>query len=273
MLGWLRMVALLVVAVGGNVTALGAGIALVADVVGDAVHNREPLKLLAELPANAELALAGDSQVVLFYLADGNEWTLKGPGRFRLAAQAPLAQKGAAVPRARVSAAAFQDLKLRPGRLAQGGVVMRGKGLLSPVREVVLGPDVRFIWESLGEGVVYQFELVDTTGQRLFQSETPDTEVRLPAGLQLTPGNEYYWSIRGRDAAGTQTFYRAAEFQMADTATRRRLESARPGPDAAVADRVLYAALLDGAGAHSAADALRRALAVERPVGWAPVRQ
>ena len=88
MLGWLRMVALLVVAVGGNVTALGAGIALVADVVGDAVHNREPLKLLAELPANAELALAGDSQVVLFYLADGNEWTLKGPGRFRLAAQA-----------------------------------------------------------------------------------------------------------------------------------------------------------------------------------------
>lgn len=272
MLHSLRTAAVFAVVAGASVAAQAAGVALVADILGDAVHNREPLKLLAELPANAEVALAGGSQVVLFYLADGNEWTLKGPGRFRLASKAPQAQKGAQAPQAKVAAAAFQDLRLRPGRLAQGGVVMRGKGLVTPVREVVVGPDVRFGWESLGDGVVYQFELVDTAGQRLFQSETSYTEVALPPGLQLVPGDAYYWSLRGRDAGGTQTFYRAAEFHMADAATRRRLDAARPAPEASVADRVLYAALLDDAGARTAADDIRRALAVERPVGWAPAR-
>lgn len=263
------MLAFAALLLAGAAPAGAAGVALVADVLGEAQQHGEPLKLLAEVQANTELALAEGSQVVLFYLADGNEWTLKGPGRFRLAAKAPVPVKGAAAPQVKSAGTAFQELKLRPGRLTQGGVVMRGRRLVSPVGETVLGPDVRFAWESFGDGITYQLELVDSAGTRLFNAETTDTELVLPGAVQLTPGGEYYWSVRGRDGTGAQAFYRAAEFRMADIATRRRLEAARPAPDAPVADRVLYAALLDAAGARSDAEALRRTLAVERPVGWA----
>lgn len=249
-----------------------AGVALVADVVGDAQYDRAPVKLLAELPNDAELTLKPGAQIVLFYVDDGAQWTIRGPGQFRLRAGAPVPQKGAAPAVQKAASPEYRQLRLRGERLNQGGVVMRGRALVAPVHEVVMTPSVEFVWERFGDGITYQLELVDSAGTRLFNAETQATEITLPSSVALLPGQEYFWSIRGRDAGATQSFYRAADFRVADTATRERLQSVKPADDAPFADRALYVALLDDAGMRSMAQALRRTLAIERPVGWAPLR-
>ncbi len=249
-----------------------AGVALVADVVGDAQYDRAPVKLLTELPNDAELTLQPGAQVVLFYVDDGAQWTIRGPGQFKLRAGAPVPQKGAAPAVQKPASPEYRQFRLRGDRLNQGGVVMRGRALTSPVHEVVMMPSVVFMWERFGDGITYQLELVDSAGTRLFNAETQATEITLPASVALLPGQEYFWSIRGRDAGATQSFYRAADFRVADAVTRARLQAVKPADDAPFADRALYVALLDDAGMRSMAQSLRRTLAVERPVGWAALR-
>jgi hypothetical protein len=257
----------------GSVNA--AGIALVTDVIGDATFVAAPaesLKLLGELNPGVEVAVSDHAQLVVFYLAEGAEYTLNGPGRYRILAKGPEALSGAPPPQRKATVAAYKGLRLKTDRVAQGGMIMRGESILAtPVNEVVLDGNAAFLWRSFAPEASYRFELVDQAGTLVLTSETRDTEIRLPASLTLAPGHTYYWALRGRDAAG-HTFYAAAEFRVADAALRRQIEAAQPKPDAPFSERVLFAALLEEVGMKSLAQAQRRTLAAERPVAWADAR-
>lgn len=252
-----------------------AGIALVTDVVGDAAFAAvpaEPLKLLGELNAGAEVAVSDHAQLIVFYLNEGAEYTLNGPGRYRILAKGPEALRGAPPPQRKVTATAYKELRLKADRVAQGGMIMRGASILAnPVNEVVLDGNAAFRWRPFADEASYKFELVDQAGTLVLTSETRETEIHLPPSLTLAPGRTYYWALRGRNAAGN-TFYAAAEFRVADAALRRRIEAARPKPDAPFSERVLFAALLEEAGMKSLALAQRHTLAAERPVAWADAR-
>jgi hypothetical protein len=253
-----------------------APVALVTDVVGDAHQAGEPLALLAELEPGRELALAAGATVVVFYLGDGSEWTLRGAGRYRLAAKAPEAI-GPETPPAqrRPGPPAYRDIKLRAERVQQGGLVMRAgtfeepMALVSPAKgETVLSSDVHFRWKPLEHASGYQFELVDGAGQKLLVADTGESELPLPLAVQLRPGQTYYWAVRSRATGAAQPLYRVAEFRLVDAATRRRLDAARPRPDAPFSERVLFIALLEDVGAKSEAAQQRVRLAAERPVAW-----
>jgi len=144
--------------------------------------------------------------------------------------------------------------------------------LVAPVDDVLLDADVEFRWEPAGPGTTYRFELVDAAAAKVHVSETQASALRLPAGVALAPGAAYVWAVSGRDPNTPQPFYRAAGFRVADAATRARLLAAQPPRDASFADRVLYIAVLEHAGAIGAARAARAALATERTAGWAPPR-
>ena len=249
-----------------------APVALITDVLGDAQLGGEALKLLAEIEAGRELALAQGTTVVVFYLGDGSEWTLHGPGRYRLGARAPEAQSGAAAAQRRPGPPAYREIKLRAGRLQQGGLVFRGEepmALIAPTRsEVVLSSDVRFDWKALETGTGYQFELVDQAGTKLLAAGTTDNGLQLPLAIQLQPGQTYYWSVRGRAPNSSRQIYRVAEFRVADAPTRRRIDAARPKGDAPFSERALFVVLLEDLGARTAAAHQRMNLAPERPVGW-----
>ena len=253
--------------------AASPSIALVVDIVGEAKQDTAPadaLRLLAPLAGNAVVVIGSRSEIVVFYLAEGAQYRLTGPGRFRLRSASPEALDGAAIPAKTLAPAPMRDLKLRTDRIARAGLLMRGDAhpaLIQPMREVVLDDTVEFAWESFGDGTEYQFELVDLAGRQLFTAQTPYLRLRLTPAVTLTPGSVYYWAIRGRDATGA-SFYRTAEFRLADAVTQRRLKAAEPKPDAPFAERALYAALLADAGARSAAQAQREKLAAERPAGW-----
>lgn len=269
--------AMLCVALGaaaGRVDA--APLALVTDVVGNARQGGEPLRILGEVDAGRELALEEGTTVVVFYLADGSEWTLHGPGRYRLAPKAPETLAGAPAQR-RPGPPAYRDMRLRADRLQQGGLVMRSATLDEPMAlvapakgEAVLDSDVRFRWRPLEGSASYQFELVDQAGQKLLAAETTDNELDVPLAIALKPGQTYYWAVRGRASGGAQPVYRVAEFRVLDAAARRRVEAARPKDEAPFSERVLFVALLEDVGALTEAARQRLKLAAERPVGWAP---
>jgi len=262
--------------VAATALAYAAPVALVTDIVGAGTQKGGPLKLLAELPRGSEIGIGDGGRVVVFYLADGSEWTLAGRGRYRLGAAAPEALDGAPAPARKLAAAGLRAVKFRTDRATQGGLQMRGGGdlplLRTPVDEVVLGGPVTFAWEPATAATTYRFELVDGAGASVYVLDTPESTLRLPADVALAPGHEYLWAVSGRVPDAAAPFYRAAAFRTADEATRRRLDAAQPAAGAAFSERVLYAALLEDAGAKSAARAQRAALAAERPAAWAPPR-
>src|SRR5450755_3172731 len=139
------------------ISVSAAGIALVTDVVGDAsfvAAPAEPLKLLGELNAGVEVAVSDRAQLIVFYLAEGVEYTLNGPGQYRILAKGPEPLRGA----------------------PPGGMIMRGDSILAhPVNEVVLDGEAPFRWRPFAPEASYQFELVDQAGMLVLKSETRET--------------------------------------------------------------------------------------------------
>ena len=257
-----------------NAAALAAPLALVADVVGNASLQGNRLRLLQELDADSVIVVNGSGEVVVFYLADGAQWSLKGTGGYRFTPNGPEAAAGAPPPERRASQPAFRDVRVRSDRVTQGSVVMRSVAVdalvpTSPVSEVVVTTPVELAWSPLSPSAAYAVEVVDDAGARVFAHELAATRVALPASVKLAPGRTYRWTVRGKDAASGRTLERAAEFRYADDATRQRLALARPAASAPFAQRVMYVALLESEGARSSARELRRSLESEKNVEWA----
>ena len=249
-----------------------APVALVTDVVGDVRQGQEPLKILGELDAGRELSLAAESTVVVFYVSDGSEWVLKGPGRYRLAAKGPEAQGGAPAAQKRPGPPAFRDIRLRTDRVRQAAAILRGRSLAlrSPVNDdVVVTKDVQLAWAlDNARDIEFEVEVVDAAGRRVLAERTRSLTLAL-SGDRLAPGQRYTWAVTARERGLPQPLYALAEFRVADAATRRRVENAQPKAGAPFSERALFVALLEDVGAKSAAEQQRQALAAERPAGWA----
>lgn len=259
-----------------TLTATAAPVAMVTDVVGDVKQANEPLKILAELDAGREVSLGADATVVVFYVGDGSEWVLKGPGRYRLAAKGPESQAGAPPAHRRPAPPAFRDIKLRPDRVRQAAVILRGRNLTlrSPVNDdVVLTHDVRLAWAlDNARDIDFEVEVVDAAGQRIAKETTRAFELTLPNAARLQPGQRYTWAVMAKERGLPQPLYAIGEFRVADATTRRRIESARPRPDSPFSERALFVALLEDVGAKSAAEEQRAALATQREAGWAAAK-
>ncbi len=247
-------------------------VALVTDVVGDVKNGADAVVLLAELDAGREIAVGADSTAVVFYVGDGTEWVLKGPGRYRLGSKGPEPQAGAPAAARRPAPAAFRDIKLRPEKVRQAAVIMRGRNLTlaAPVNDdVVVTSDVRLSWVlDNARDTEYEVELVDANGKLLHKSKTTNVQLLLPDDVRLAPGQRYTWAVTARERGLPQPLYAIGEFRVADATTRARVDKARPKPDAPFSERVLFVALLEDVGAKSAAAEQRRALSSERPASW-----
>jgi hypothetical protein len=95
---------------------------------------------------------------------------------------------------------------------------LRGEGVEAgregmPVIEIISPPDravtpdsILFVWRSAGPDALYHLVLGDALGDVVWQQETRDTVLRLPAGLGLDRGRDYSWHVDalldgGRSAA------------------------------------------------------------------------
>lgn len=243
---------------------------LVIDVQGEATLAGKRVAILTGLPPGAEVALSPAARVVVVHTQNGRQFELIGPGAFRwTSGRVEIVRPGAL--RVRDSAdAAFGDLRLRTGRIAQASISMRGAPgesglkLASPVSTWLLEPPKAFRWQPAPGAGGYRFQLTDSNGKLLYEVRTAATAVELPASIALEAGRTYGWQVQA-ELAGGRAVDGWTEFGVAAPDLRTRVDRARPRADASFGDRLLYALLLDELGVREEAGRLWTQLAGERP--------
>jgi len=243
---------------------------LVIDVQGEATLAGKRVAILAGLPPAAEVALAPAARLVVVHTQNGRQFELIGPGTFRwTGGRVEIVRPGEL--RVRESAdAAFGDLRLRTGRIAQASISMRGAPgdsklqLASPVSTWLLEAPRTFRWQPLSGAGSYRFQLTDSNGKTLHEARTSAAAVELPAGVALEAGRTYGWQVQA-ELPGGRAVDGWTEFGVAGPELRTRVERARPRADASFSDRLLYALLLDELGVREEAERLWTQLARERP--------
>jgi hypothetical protein len=243
--------------------------ALVTDARGqvEAVGGGKPA-LLSELAPGAVLRLGAGAQVTLLVLDNGDEFTMKGPGKYQLASQGLIVLEGSKAVRRTLPVPGAASVQLRAGDGAQATLVLRGADnpfrLTSPVDTAVIADRPTFRWAAAESGAAYRFTLLDDASAQVFQAETTDTRLDLPAAIRLRDGGAYSWTVEVV-ASGRRKRAASGEFAVVDVRTRAALERLRPRRDAPFSDRVAYALVLEQHNVRDTAQEQWRKLAAERP--------
>lgn len=244
--------------------------AMVADVQGQVSTGKGGrLEILAFLPADTRLSLAPQAKVVLVYPASSREYELAGPGDYQVGKAAPEALRGAKPATERVLGTVYGVRRINTASKAQAGMVMRSVmppsyrlsiQLLEPSGSLVMNERPVFRWEDMPGGGRYRFVLSDDQGKIVAAGNVKGSSFVLPKGVTLKEKTAYSWSVEARD--GTEGSH---QFTLIGKDERQRLEQLRPAADAPFAQRLLYAAELEGLGLRDEAKPLWKTLAAERP--------
>ena len=254
--------------------AHGAGAAMVTDLQGKAAvasgGDAHEIGILAEVDADATVSLAAGGKLVVLYLVSGDEYAFRGPVTIRFNAAAPETSGGApAERRGPALGTKAGDIRIKPVGVGLAAVVMRSSGTgrgepLAPAHGAILDTRPRFVWKAPLPGLRYAFELDDSNGDPIVETEVDDTSFVLPAGVDLAAGASYSWRVSARLPNGRK-YARNAEFTVASADLRARAQALRPAASAALSNRVVYAAWLEQMDLKEEARQYWRAAAAERP--------
>lgn len=245
--------------------------ALVTDVAGAVqIDKGQQVALLAEVAVGTRIRLEADGRATLLFLGTGEEYVLRGPGRYEVRAAGVQAREGAAPQRRGLPVGPLAAPRLKSSGVAQATLVMRSlptqpqADALEPKDTWILDPQPQFRWTSVAGAAGYRLTLRDANGDAVFSGETADTTLRLPADVALEGGAAYSWSIEALPAE-RRARPATANFQLMEVERRAALDALRPRAGAEFAARVTFALMLEKSGATQAASQLWRELAAERP--------
>lgn len=211
-----------------------------------------PLNVLDTLASGSRIELAPGAALVLA-TADG-VWDVSGPGRVSVDASGAHATDESARVQRRATPNP-QLLRIRPERVVQGAVKMRGEAaadleLMAP-RGLVLDQEAwLFTWQ--GPVGKQRVELIDDEGELLASEELDGKLWRLPGKVKLQADREYLWRVLIPEANGRIREARAG-FSLLSQPESRAWLAAAPPRSAPVAERVRYALALEQRGLESAA--------------------
>jgi len=245
--------------------------ALVTDVQGEvtleqsgrSVQSTHPA-LLDTLQKGTRLHLGNQAHMVLVFEKNAKEYELSGPGYFEIDLAAPRALEGKA-PTQKPLPVVFRQLQLSGKPLVQATLVMRDadspQPRLSSPQQATTETQPTFHWEPIADAKAYKFQLVDQHGAVIFsQAELHTSSLKLPASLQLIPGQSYTWILKvvAQDDA---VLTNSSEFTVLNRDTTRQLEAAKTAlinsvdqsPGYLFSHRLLYTAMLERAELHEMA--------------------
>jgi hypothetical protein len=266
----LRGLALLFSVLGLANNALAA--AIVTDVTGQAraANNNQAIVLLSEIAPGTELVLSAGARLTLIHTTAQSTIALTGPGTYSVLNNAIVAQSGAPAPAATRLPEAFRDVRLKPSRVAQASIAMRGGGsddrlrLLSPYATWLLDQRAVLRWESKSLARSFAVQVTDSENRVLFDTVTRERVIALPERIVLEPGRLYGWQVKASLSDG-EVLEAWSEFGIADQMLRAKAEAARPAGAASNADRVAYALLLEALNFRDAAREEWGRIARDRP--------
>jgi hypothetical protein len=164
-----------------------------------------PVRAFDWLPEGATVQAASGSTLVLAFV-DGSRYELRDGARATLAASGPKSTSGtvralssipplpqlAAIPAPAREGSRPAAVRLRANRLTG---LYPGGGWSSLAGETCLA------FVGVPGAARYQVEVEDDSGHKIFERETQEPRMALPADL-LKPGAKYYWRARTLDARG-----------------------------------------------------------------------
>jgi hypothetical protein len=203
-------------------------------------------------------------------MESGSEFVFKGPASVVFGALQPEVTSGAkAEKRSPALGKGGRDIRIKPVGLVQGAMVMRSLRagarlqLLAPRGPAVLDAAPEFRWQAPQSGLNYAFELNDDGGATVYQTQTAETVVALPANVKLREGTQYSWEVSTRLADGSR-LSNIGKFSLASPELRAQAAAARPESGAPFSSRVIYAAWLDQMNLKDEARKYWQSLAGER---------
>ncbi len=241
-------------------------VAFVADVTGNAtVEGDGTLVFLSELAAGTKLLLGTGAAVAVTYGASGTEFTLKGPGIFRVGERDVQAEKGAQPAHRNVAILSDPGVVARVSGTATASLRMRGvvpapragSPLEYPVdtRVTTLQPMLRWKHDPTLEGA--QVSVSDADGREIWKGDAKRGSVR--PSVKLAPATPYRWTLTPPHGAPAQARFETLSAPLIAKAERSRAAAKR------FPERVLHALLLQDLGASQEAREAWAALARERP--------
>lgn len=85
--------------------------------------------------------------------------------------------------------------------------------LLTPTnRGVASGPNLKFRWAGDKDIATFTFTLINSDGDILWEKRTEESEVMLPADLNLRPSSTYFWQVEASLRAGGSLISDMANF-------------------------------------------------------------
>ncbi|MCW8962317.1 MAG: hypothetical protein OQL16_00880 [Gammaproteobacteria bacterium] len=148
--------------------------------------------------------------------------------------------------------------------------MLRGSGkqkklsLVRPNNTNVLSHRPDFAWKPVGSNVQYRFILTDDSGKILVDETTRDVNHSLPGSIKLAEDAYYTWQVEAKTGSG-EKYSNTADFLVVDQAERMRIEKLRPGNNAPLSEKVLFAAVLEQSGFQDAAHDEWKKLAAQKP--------
>lgn len=255
--------------------AAAAAVAMVTDLQGKAAQTGDgrtrELSILADLEPGAQVQLQPGATMVVLYVESGSEFVFKGPASIVFGTVQPEVTNGSkAEKRLPALGKGGRDIRIKPVGLVQGAMVMRSLRagprvlLLAPRGLYVMDASPEFRWQAPQPGLTYAFELNDDAGATVYQTQTAEVSIALPANLKLREGTQYSWEVSTRLADGSR-ISNIGKFSLASNDLRAQVASARPETGAPFSSRVMYAAWLEQMNIKDEARKYWQAAVAERP--------
>jgi len=267
----------MLIAVAGLVPAAevhAQAVAMVTDVQGKAAvvtaGDARDITILTEIANDSQIDLGSAARLVALWLDSGEEFAFVGPAAIRFTTSGPQMISGAAPTRRPSALENGKGIRIRAAGVTQTAVVMRSLGRNSRIRLLTLAgtrtldPQPEFRWQPIPGVHQYRFELADATGRALLELDIDGAAYRLPGAVTLEEGASYTWQVSARLPDGRK-YASMGDFIVMPAAQRERIEAVRPRADAALAERVAFAAWLEQQELRDEARKYWQAAAAERP--------
>lgn len=242
-------------------------VAFITNLKGDVALDGVPRPLLlAELAVGQRLALAKDASASVMYITSGREYALNGPGEFQVADREITGKGEGAVAARGTEWRTSNKVLVQVAQSSAASVRMRSaakpreaSGLVFPTEGRVATLEPTFRWRAR-DGAASGELAIHEVGQDkpVHLAKAGGGSYRLP--VKLKPDTEYAWSYA---VAGNELG--TGRFRTLGLEALQQVEKRRPGDRAEFSDRLLFALMLQEAGAAQEARDVWARLAAERP--------
>ena len=256
---------LTVIAMAAGAVLAADGIAFMTNVKGEVSVDGARAAVLGELARGQKLALGKEAQASVMYIASGKEYILRGPSDYEVKDTELSATSGVPALTRATEWRASGKVLVQVAQSSAASVRMRSiapaknppaERLIFPVQGTIATLQPTFRWTAPEAKAEFALSVVGHE-KPVHQARTQGNTYRVPA--KLKPETEYLWVVT--TAAGEMG---TGMFRTLPAEAVQKIEKRRPADKAEFSDRLLFALLLQEAGAVQEAREAWAKLAEER---------